>query len=221
MSESAASYRCRSTSKISAFFRRCRPCPSSRAPRWRPSSMGMLNRGMPPTSTSTLERSWIAQSHSPIILAILPTRISALSVASNAHLGWYPEVTIVKTIARSMGLNPSSNGQFMNTDLAARGLNVRRLGTRLPGIFPQRVADGFRYGGASAGHRRDLYATVNHRSVGRPRTPRTGSLFRHCHHPMNMRCCDPRRKANFDTNSRGSSGGQTWATFAARPTSRA
>jgi hypothetical protein len=39
---------------------------------------------------------------------------------------------IVNTIARKMGLNPSSNGQLIKTALEAGGLAARRFATQLP-----------------------------------------------------------------------------------------
>jgi hypothetical protein len=72
----------------------------------------------------------------------------------------------VKTIARKIGLNPSSNGQLMKTDFEAGGLAVGRFGTRLLGLCPQRVANGLSGGGALAAYRGDLNSPVHDGAFG-------------------------------------------------------
>jgi hypothetical protein len=50
---------------------------------------------------------------------------------------------IVKTIARRIGLKPSSNGQLIKTDLAGSGLRLDVIVTRLPGLILQPDMDQF------------------------------------------------------------------------------
>jgi hypothetical protein len=57
---------------------------------------------------------------------------------------------VVKTIARKIGLKPSSNGQLKKTDLEAGGLAVCGFATRLAGLCPQRLANGLSAALASA-----------------------------------------------------------------------
>jgi hypothetical protein len=73
---------------------------------------------------------------------------------------------IVKTIARRMGLNPSSNGQLMKTDLEAGGLAVGRFATRLLGLAPQRIEEGLGGGRTLAAYRGDLDSAVHDRPLG-------------------------------------------------------
>jgi hypothetical protein len=95
------------------------------------------------------------------MVAILLTRISAPSVASSAQRGWYPDEMIVKTIARRIGLNPSSNRQLMKTALETVGLDARRFATRrLLRLYPQRVADSLGGSGTLAAHRSNFDAAI-------------------------------------------------------------
>jgi hypothetical protein len=126
----------------------------------------MLKRGMPSSLGSTRDRSWIAQSQSRINSAILLTRISALSVESSAHRGRNPEAMIVKTTARRIGLNASSNGQLMKTDCAVTDLVARRFATRMPVLGPQGIANGTGSHRTRAAHGSDLDAPVHHLMAG-------------------------------------------------------
>ncbi len=59
------------------------------------------------------------------------------------------------------GLNPSSNGQLMKTALEAGGLAVRCVATRLLGLRPERVANGFSSGGAPTSYGGDFDAPID------------------------------------------------------------
>lgn len=93
----------------------------------------------------------------------------------------------VKTMARRIGLNPSSNGQLTKTDLEAGGLAVRGFATGGLGLGPQRVPDGLGDGRARARDRRNFDAVIDDRGLGRRgRTSGSRRLFRVCRHGPNM-----------------------------------
>jgi hypothetical protein len=71
----------------------------------------------------------------------------------------------VKTIARKIGLNPSSNGQFTKTALEAGGLAVRWFATQMLGLRPQCVAKGPSSGGSPSPYRKDLDPPINDRAL--------------------------------------------------------
>src|SRR6185437_260826 len=74
---------------------------------------------------------------------------------------------IVKTIARKIGLNPSSNGQLTKTALEAGGLAVRWFATRVLGLRPQRVAKGLSSGGPPPSvYRKNLDPSIHERALG-------------------------------------------------------
>src|SRR5690348_11539264 len=73
----------------------------------------------------------------------------------------------VKTIARKIGLNPSSNGQLMKTALEAGCLAVRWFATRELGLRPQRVAKGLSSGGPPPPvYRKNLDPPIDDRALG-------------------------------------------------------
>ena len=67
----------------------------------------------------------------------------------------------VKTMARRIGLNSSSNGQLTKTALEAGGLAVRGFATGGLGLGPQRVPDSLGERGALARDRRDLDTVID------------------------------------------------------------
>src|SRR6185437_6154175 len=87
---------------------------------------------------------------------------------------------IVKTMARKIGLNPSSNGQLIKTALEAGGLAVRWFATRVLGLRPQRVAKGLSGGGPPPSvYRKDLDTPIDERALGlRPGALRTRLFHR-------------------------------------------
>ena len=93
---------------------------------------------------------------------------------------------MVNTIARRIGLNPSSNGQLMKTALEADGLAVRRVGTRLLGLRPQRVANSLGGSGALAAHWSDLDAAIDNRAL-ESGGARPFGFFQSSCHELNMR----------------------------------
>src|SRR6185437_12023212 len=73
----------------------------------------------------------------------------------------------VKTIARKIGLNPSSNGQLIKTALEAGGLAVRRFATQMLGLRPQCVAKGLSRGGPPPSvYRKNLDPPIDDRALG-------------------------------------------------------
>jgi hypothetical protein len=101
---------------------------------------------------------------------------------------------IVKTIARKIGRNPSSNGQLMKTALEAGGLGVRRFTARLLGLCPQRVADSLGGGRTLTAHGSNLDPAINYRAFGSRRMPGTSILFCSSGHSVNMRFLDRQSK---------------------------
>lgn len=93
----------------------------------------------------------------------------------------------MKTIARGLGLNATSNGQLMKTDLLAGGLAVRGVAMDGLGLGPQRVPDGLGNRRPLARYRCDLDPAIGDRALGRRnRTVRSGRLFRAGCHAPNM-----------------------------------
>src|SRR5262249_18748959 len=101
---------------------------------------------------------------------------------------------IVKIIARSIGSNPSSNGQLMKTDSDNASL---RFATRPPGLA-QFVADSLGKGRALASHQRlDLDAAIAHSArgslCGTPSTQLSFDLGSHSGLPLRAKCRDARQ----------------------------
>src|SRR5579883_1265889 len=89
----------------------------------------------------------------------------------------------VKTIARKTGLNPSSNGQLMKTALEADGLAVLGFATRVLGLRPQRVANGFGSGGPPPSvYRKNLDPPIDERALGLRRGALRSRLFHRLGH---------------------------------------
>ena len=84
---------------------------------------------------------------------------------------------IVKTIDRNMGLNPSSNGQLMKTDLEAGGLGGGPFATLLLGLVPQRVADCLGCRRSFSHDWEYLYAMIYDRAIEVVRATFTDSLY--------------------------------------------
>src|SRR5512146_1188701 len=86
----------------------------------------------------------------------------------------------VKTMARKIGLNPSSNGQLMKTALAAGVLAVSWFATQMLGLRPQCVAKGLSSGGRpSSVYRENLDPPIDDRALGlHPGALRTRSFHR-------------------------------------------
>ena len=74
----------------------------------------------------------------------------------------------------------------MKTALEAGGLAVRRFATRLLGLYPQRLANGFGSGRVIPTHRceRNLNAAIDYCPLGPSRRTISSRFFRSRHHEV-------------------------------------
>ncbi|MCW4460830.1 hypothetical protein OK349_03865 [Sphingomonas sp. BT-65] len=93
----------------------------------------------------------------------------------------------VKTIARKIGLNPSSNGQLMKTDLEAGGLRLGGFATRPLGVAPKALTDRLGQRRAPARHWGDLDSVIDYGAIGLRSPSRASLLFRRRRHIPYMR----------------------------------